>query len=131
MSSRVLVMGNEPLLCDALHSELVARGVEVVLGRELSDARRALSEGDVRAVVVELDPSPRTSGLGVLSIARTVAPVARRILVAPHGALLIECAVASGLVEQLVLPPRVASRQNGWVDWLASVCHPARRPHAA
>jgi hypothetical protein len=108
-------------LRDRVCSALEARGVECAFDLEVG-----IAEGRVDAVIAELDPSPRSSGLGVLLAASSRAPRARRVLLVESRASIADAAYASGVADRVLLgfvPPRI----DAIADWLAATCDHAPR----
>ena len=91
------------------------------------DLDAAIAEGPIDAVIAELDPSPRTSGLGILLTASARAPRARRVLLVEGRASIADAAFASGVADRVLLgvvPPRI----DAIAEWLTAICeHGPRR----
>ncbi|UJR78863.1 hypothetical protein [Sandaracinus amylolyticus] len=122
MGLRVVVVAKAGALRDRVCDALQARGVETC-----GDLDAAMASGPIDAVIAELDPSPRKSGLGILLAASERAPRARRVLLVEGRASIADAAFASGVADRVLLgyvPPRI----EAIAEWLTSTCeHGPRR----
>jgi DNA-binding NtrC family response regulator len=130
MRARVVVFAREGVTRDRLCGALDALGAEVVVARDRLAAARALDDGPVAGLVVDLDPTPRASGLGLLLAARERTPAARRVLLADRHDAIADAAYAAGLADRLLgaHDDRLgASVLEAAADWLLAVCDHAPR----
>lgn len=122
MTYRVVVVTRAGALRDRVCAALEARGA--VTCRDLD---QALEEGPVDAVLVELDPSPRKSGLGVLLAATARVPHARRVLLVEGRASIADAAHAAGVCDHVLLG-LAPSRVDAIADWLVPTARRAAGP---
>ncbi|MDQ3034319.1 MAG: hypothetical protein M3Y87_18065 [Myxococcota bacterium] len=112
---------------DRLRTSLEARGAEVVIAPDDASASHAIGGGGIAGMIVELDPSPRASGLGVLLAARERIPSARRVLVVEGRASIADAAIAAGLADRLLIDSANERRIDAIADWLVTLCDHAPR----
>lgn len=112
MTYRVVVVTRAGALRERVCAALEARGAETC-----RDLEQALEGGPVDAVIVDLDPCPRTSGLGILLAASTRVPGARRVLLVDERASIADAAHAAGVCDHVLLG-LAPSRVDAIADWL-------------
>lgn len=117
MSYRVVVVTRVGAVRERVCAALEARGAETC-----ADLEAALENGPVDAVVVDLDPTPRSSGLGILLAASARVPRARRVLLVEGRGSIADAARAAGVADHVLLG-LAPGRLEAVAEWLV----PARR----
>lgn len=126
-TTRVVLFARPGAARDCVRASLEARGAEVVLVADDVSATIAMGTGSVAGMIVDLDPTPSASGLGVLLAARELVPRARRVLMVDARASIADAAVAAGLVDRLLFDGTPVRRIEALADWLVTLCEHAPR----
>lgn len=114
---------------ERLRAILDEHGADVVLAEDERDFAEALGRdalAPIAGVIVDLDPSPRASGIGALLAARAHAPVARRVLVARRGSI-VDAALAAGVIDRVLPHLDDPYRLSAIAAWLVALCDHAPR----
>lgn len=127
MRARMMVFARESTGRDRLRAALEACGAEVLVAEDDRAAARALGGGRIDGLIVDLDPSPRASGLALLLAAQERVPSARRVLVVDGHAPIADAAFAAGLADRVLEHDPDEQHVDALAEWLVTLCDHAPR----
>lgn len=109
LPDRILVVDDEPLVCDFLREALSLKGYEVIVVRSGRKALNILKRNNIAAVITDVR-MPEMSGLALLNKIREFSPSVPVVIITAHGTV-------NGAVDMM---------KRGAIDYITKPFSPAR-----